>query len=403
MGNIDPRDLEELDKSFRLAKPRLKTDNLDLKQMHKAVNFGIPKIDNEDEINKDIETKQKSVNVKIDSPKIKITIKPTKENTQKIIQKPQIKIQENNDFSSTSISFIPYGTNLLNISQAIEQLKIDQKSFKIIQDNYLSAEQLKYIIEKINKVSDIDEKEKEKLINFYQNIITHKEKIITQRQKANIILEKIKNENFRTHLSEEIQRMFRDSGDLYIYYKNFNLIDDNIKKFFLNRITNIDYYILKKIKDIIQFNQNDLFFRFEEVIEFSQVLEARNIIMTHFHKQVEQLALQEKLEKDIKLQLEKVLELLLSIAKEYSKKGRYGKAIFKSTNLTNQIKQQYFKQIDNIIKPIASKLQKIKLDLETEDYVSIKLLKESIKDIDIKNIKSQCNSTYKTVISKEIK
>ena len=394
MGNIDPRDLEELEQAFKRTRPRLDGNNLDLTDMHKAVNFGVPTL-NED--------KEEPVKINVASPKIKITIKPSEATSEKIIQEAPEDLSKKGDFSATSISFIPYGGSFLNASQALENITKDEKSFKILEDSYLGLEHLRFVTGKIDKIYDLGQSQKLTLKHFFEKIIHHKEKISMSRTKAKDVLTKLKDEKFRTRLSTEIQRMFRGSGDLYEYYLGFKAIDDSTKKFFLNRITNIDYYILKKIKEIIAFNQNDMFFRYEEINEFAQVLEVRNVLMNHFHLQVEQLASQEKLSEKFATELDGLLEKMVAVAKDYGKTGRYGRIVTRSSALVDKYKNDYLKKINDILEPAIAKIQKTKLDLETGDFVSIELLKQSIKDIDVKDIKFACDKTYQETIKREIK
>lgn len=394
MGNIDPRDLAEIEQSFKRTKPRLHTESLDLTQMHKAVNFGVPTLSAD---------KEEPVKINVASPKIKISIKPSTSSTEKIVQEIPENISKKGEFSATSISFIPYGGSFLNASQALEHITKDEKAFQILEDNYLGLEHIQFIIGKIDKIYDMPQSQKLILRHFFEKIIHHKEHINSARSKAKDVLTKLKDEKFRTRLSTEIQRMFRGSGDLYKYYEEFKAIDEQTKKFFLNRITNIDYYILKKIKEIIIFNQNDLFFRYEEINEFAKVLEARNVLMSHFHLQVEQLASQEKLAEKFATELDDLLEKLVAIAKDYGKTGRYGRVVNRSSGLQDRYKIDYLKKINTIIEPAIAKIQKTKLDLETGDFLSIDLLKQSIKNIIVKDIKSACDLTYQNIIKKEIK
>lgn len=394
MGNIDPRDIDELEQAFKRSKPRLHTDNLDLTAMHKAVNFGVPEL---------AEEKEEPVKINVSSPKIKITIKPSSATKDKIVSSSQADVIKKGEFSASAISFIPFGGSFLNASQALEKISKDEKSFSMLEDNYLGLEDLGFITQKIDKIYDLSQSQKLTLKHFFQNIINHKQKVQSKRSKAKEILAKLKDEKFRTRISTEIQRMFRGTGDLYNYYQDFKSIDEQTKKFFLNRITNIDYYILKKIKDLITFNQNDLFFRYEEIIEFSKLLEARNVLMNHFHTQVEQLASQEKLAERFSSELEDILQKLFIIAKDYAKNGRYGRVIARSSNLLDRYKEDYLKNINDILDPAIARIQKTKLDLETGDYISIELLKQSIKNIVIKDIKSACDLSYQNIIKKEIK
>lgn len=384
--NIDPADLELLSKSFKSVKPKYKGEK-SIDQIARTINFGEPKFSDD----KNIE------DIGINSIKIN---KPSEKASQ-ILEEPKIKItipQETKiKFSGKSISFIPYRGNFLSAYEALQKIKENKKNFEYLEDTYLNEEQINNILEKINKITDLSENDKNKLKDFFNEILSTKKNNFQKRQKAKELLDKIKSKNFRVNLSNEIQRMIKNTGDLYNYYNKFDLIDEQIKKEFLSKIQAIDYYIVKKIKEIIGFTNIDLFFRYDEIIKFLTILETRNILMENFHQEVENLSNENK---TISLYLENINNLLkeiTQIAKDFGKNGTYGKKIFISTELDQSIKNQFFTTINSFIKPEIDKIQKIKLDLETQNYISIKLIKENIDKIKINDIKNKCLNYFEKI------
>lgn len=378
--NIDPADLELLNKSFKPIKPKIKGDK-SIDEIARTINFGNPKITPDKEINK----------ISINSLKIKD--KNNKQQNQET-QEPKIKIiiseDKKNQFSGKTISFIPYRGAYLSAYEALKKIRENKKNFEYLEDAYLNEEQINIILAKIEKITDLTDQEKNILKLFFNEILQTKKRNLTKRQKAQELLEKIKSKGFRVTMSKEIQRMIKGSGDLYNYYQNFDLIDEDIKKEFLSKIQSIDYYIVKKIKELIGFTNIDLFFRYDEIIKFLTIVETRNILMENFHQEVENLANENK---NINLYLDNInhlLEKIILLAKDFGKNGKYGKNINNSTNLDRSTKENFFVKINNIIKPEIDKIQKIKLDLETQNYISLKLIKENLEKINLKTIEDKC-------------
>lgn len=411
MPNINLDELNEVSKNFR-NRPKPNFGGLSsLEKAQQEVNFGKPKIENNKvKISSNSPTpppaKKEEVKIKINisSPKIKKKIAKADEDKKKLVQSEDIdKLISGGEFSSHSISFIPYGAGLLNASQALEKINNQYKQFKTLEENYLTAENLNFILKKIEKIYDLNQSQKLTLSDFYESILQNKATADEKRKKALINLSKIKTKEFREKISAELQRMMKPQGDLYAYYANFTLIDDEFKKRFLRRILSIDAYIMKKIKELIILNQNDVLFRFDEILEFVSVINTRNILMENFHSQIEHLASHknqaDKLKKDA-LALE---EEISQIAKIYGRLGKYGQSIDRSSSITEKLKNSYFSLISEIMELPMTKIQRLILSLETGNYTTLESVKVKLLEILPKDIENACHETYEKIEKQAIR
>ena len=399
MANVSADDLASLAEAFpvKAVKPKLKGVN-SLNEAQRRVNFGIPQTA--------ISAKEEPIKIKIRlaSPTIKKNIPAPILSDKKINQEADIdKIASTGAFSASAISFIPYGVGFLNAFEALKQIKNNYKIFYSLQQNYLSEANLEFILTKINKIYDLSDKDRDNLRHFYHSLLISKQTAHKKRTSVKTYLDKIKSKAFRTKISEEIQRMMQPDGDLYKYYSAFSLIDESIKKQFLHRIAEIDFYIIKKIKEIINFTVTDIEFCFDEVLEFVSVIETRNILMDNFHEQVEQLASQKKLTDQMSKEIENTIASLEEIAKNYGKLGKYGRQINLSGSLLNQLKKKYFQSISGFISPNVAKAQETMLNLDTGNYNTLEDIKNAIGSIDIKKINKQCEEMFTNIKGKEIK
>lgn len=396
VGNISYDDLASLTGAFnKTPKPKLKTGSLD--DAARAINFGMP------ENHGKTPTNDLKIKINISSPTIKKNIVKSVDTKDKLVQEADIeKLISGNEFSSQSISFIPYSAGFITASEALEKITNDYENFYTLQQNYLSDDNLKFILTKIDKIYDLSQKDKNNLIHFYRTILDIKAQARQKRVKAETALEKIKTKVFREKLGSEIARMMKGSGDLYQYYISIDLIDSEVKKHFLNRIGEIDYYIIKKIKELVTFTKTDINFRFEEIMEFLNVIKTRNILMENFHSQVEQVVRQKKLSDDHHLQIEKTINALESLARDYGRLGTYGRQIFRSDSLLNQVKINYFQTIATLIQPSIIKAQGLILDLETGNFISLEKMKDAIDAIDVKEIKNKCDDIFTKTYKQKI-
>lgn len=398
MGNISYDDLASLNDAFnKTPKPKLKLSG-SLDDAAKAVNFGIPQYQT------DTPEDKKIIKINIASPSIKKVIKKTQDPQTKLVQEADIeKLVSGNEFSSQSISFIPYNASFITAAEALDKIKNDYKAFYAIENNYLSRENLQFILTKIDKIYNLSQKDQEILKNFYKTILDIKNKAQEKQVRAEKLLEKIKTKIFKEKLGAEITRMIKDSGDLYQYYMSIDLIDDEIKKFFLHRINEIDYYILKKIKELVTFTKTDLLFRYEEILEFVAIINTRNVLMENFHQQIEQLVSQKKTTDSYSLEIEKIIKALETLAKDYGRLGTYGKQIYRSASLLNQTKNDYFQNIASLIHPYTIKAQSMVLDIETGNYTSLEKIKNDIGSIKINDIQKQCEDLFTKTLNQKIK
>ncbi len=411
MANIDPDDLREVSKSFSRTKPQIGGLS-SLEQAQREVNFGTPDISNKNQ-KKSIEPSKDAVNIPINSTKIKINLASPKikkritkpqDNSTKLVQTEDVeKLISEGEFSSHSISFIPYGAGLLNASQALNKISSNYKQFKILEENYLTKDNLQFIISKIEKIYDLSQSQKQTLKDFYNLIFSNKKKTDIKRQDATKLYSKIGSKDFREKLSTEIQRMMRPNGDLYVYYTNFELIDAEFKKRFINRILSIDAYVIKKIKELMNLSQNDILFRYEEILEFISVINTRNFLMDNFHREVEHLASEKNEADKLKNEVSKIEGEISNIAKIYGRLGKYGVSIVRSSGITQRLKDSYFDQISEIMEPPMTKLQRLILSLETGNYLSLESVREKLDSIDPKEIENSCFKTYDKIEKQAIK
>lgn len=408
MANIDPNDLKDISRSFK--RPRPSSGGLSsLEKAQREVNFGTPKINQKQEvdtIDKRSETPLKEIKIKLNvsSPKIKKRPTPPQDKTKKLVQTEDIeKLVSEGEFSSKSISFIPYGAGLLNAREALDKIKNSYKTFKILEENYLTKDNLKFIFAKIDKIYDLNTRDKQTLKDFYNLIFTNKKKADESRDKAKKLLAKINSKAFREKLSAEVQRMMKPKGDLYVYYSNFDLIDEEFKKRFIARILSIDAYIIKKTKELVNFNNNDILFSYSEILEYISVINTRNYLMENFHQQVEHLANEKNEADNLKKEALKIEQEISDIAKTYGRSGKYGLSIVRSSGITQRLKESYFSLISEVMEPPMTKLQKIILSLETGNYLSLKSIQEKLDKIIPKDIENSCFKTYEKIEKQTIK
>lgn len=403
MSNISSDDLKEI--SISLAKkPKLNPTSLD--SMARAINFGTPKTEIEKDpllepnINKPV---SKTVKINIASPKIAkrpVQADPTQK---KLVQEIEVDRLVKGEFSSNSISFIPYGAGFISAKEALDKIQSDYANFKVVQKNYLSLESINLIISKIDKIFDLDANQKSDLRNFYTSLYSKKQNLKENSLKAQSILSKIKGNQFRINLSKEVQRMMPNSGDLYLYYKNFNLIDEETKGQFLEKIVSIDAYIIKKIKEIVTLNQNDLNYCFDEILNFIEIINERNILMHNFHEQVNHLT-QQKISSEKYLKMaNQTLQNISQVAKDFGKSGKFGREILRSSNLINSFKNNYFILISQIIEPNITILNKIIFNINTGNYPSLESVKSHLDQINIDQINLKCKEIYDQTLEKSIK
>lgn len=398
MGNISYDDLASLNDAFnKTPKPKLSLSG-SLNDAAKAVNFGVPQYENI--LPKD----NQKIKISISSPSIKKIIKKSPEDQSKLVQEADIeKLVSGNEFSSQSISFIPYNASFITAAEALDKIKNDYKIFYAIEENYLSKTNLEFILSKIDKIYNLSQKDQEILKNFYKTILDIKNKNSSEQTRAEKLLEKIKTKVFKEKLGTEITRMIKDSGDLYKYYVSIDLVDPETKNFFLHRISEIDYYILKKIKELVGFTKTDLIFRFDEIIDFVKVIDTRNILMENFHQQVEQLVSQKKAIDLYNQEIAKIINSLESLARDYGRLGTYGKQIYRSDSLLNQTKNNYFQNIATLIHPYTVKAQSLVLDIETGNYTSLEKIKNDIGSINLKEIQNKCEELFTKTLNQKIK
>lgn len=406
MDNININELKELSRSIgKPQKPKLagiKSLNDAARSVHfGAPNIAISNIKPETKIASSQYSPQK-IKIKISSPTIKTKISKPDFEEKKLVQETDIeRLFAHGEFSSESISFIPYGAGFINAKEALNLIKIDYQQFKTIEENYLTPENIQLIITKIDKIFDLEVFQKDALKDFYSSILYRFTLVANKRKKAQTILEKIKSKEFRLKLSGEVQRMAKN-GDLWKYYNNFSSIDEIIKKKFLVRIASIDSYILKKIKELIILTQNDVNFRFDEILEFHSVIESRNILMTNFHDQIEHLTRQKNQADKMLLDSKDLLGELIKITAVYSKNGKFGRSIARSEGLLNRLKNNYFEEIAVQIEPAMIDLERIVIDLETGNYEYLEAMKQRLDNIDLKNLEDRCNKIYEKIIKQAI-
>lgn len=406
MANIDPNDLKEVSKSFSRPKPQVGGLS-SLEQAQREVNFGKPntKEKTDDLVSTPAKNTsvKKAIKISLSSPKIKKSASKPKDNKELIQTEDVEKLVSEGEFSSHSISFIPYGAGLLNASQALEKINTDHKKFKILEENYLTKDNLKFIINKIDKIYDLNDSKKQTLKDFYSSIFIIKKNADTKREEAQKLLKKINSKVFREKLSTEIQRMMKPKGDLYVYYSSFDLIDEEFKKRFISRILSIDSYIIKKIKELVNFNTNDVLFSYAEVLEFISVINTRNHLMENFHEEVEHLANEKNKADSLKKEALKLEDEISNIAKTYGRSGKYGTSIIRSSGITQKLKESYFSQISQKMEPSMTKLQKIILSLETGNYLSLGSVKEKLDEISPKDVENSCFSIYDKIEKQTIR
>lgn len=407
MANIDPEELKAAARGFS-KKPRPRFGGLSsLERAQREVNFGAPKISVDKEkpsTASPTNDKEKKIKISLSSPTIKKRIQKPQEDKKKLIQTADVeKLISGGEFSSHSISFIPYGAGFLNASQTLQEINLNYKIFKTLEENYLTSDNLNFILAKIDKIYDLEQSQKQSLKDFYLLILKTKQSADEKRKKALEVLSKIKSKTFREKLSTEMQRMMKPQGDLYLYYTNFDLIDQEFKKRFLARILSIDAYVIKKIKELVGLNQNDVLFRYEEILEFVSVLSTRNLLMENFHAQVEHLASQRKQADDLKKEALKLEKEISNIAKTYGRGGKYGSSIDRSRSLIKRLKEAYFNLISEIMEPPMTKIQRIILSLETGNYLSLQGVKEKLDQISAKDIENACFKTYEKIEKQKIK
>ena len=125
--------------------------------------------------------------------------------------------------------------------------------------------------------------------------------------------------------------------------------------------------------------------------------------MNNFHTQVEVLSSQKKTADALYDSAEDLVQKLAKIAKDYGKNGAYGSVINRSVSLLTKSKDEFFRNISDIIEEAYTKTQSIILDLETGDYLTLDFVAERIKDINIKEISAKLNALYKKTLEKQIK
>jgi len=406
MPNLDIQGLNKKTISQKYSKPKLggiSSLNLASRKLH----FGEPKISNNNiEIKNNTlnnESQTQKIKINISSPTIKKKIIKSDLGEKRLVQETDINILlSRGEFSSEAISFIPYGVGLLNAKEALQKINEDIEEFKILQENYLTTDNLKFILNKIDKIYDFNDSQKITLKDFYFSIYKKQKDKSQKIVKTNEILQKIKSNQFRTKLGEEVQRMAK-TGDLYKYYSTFELIDDNIKKIFISNILNIDYYIIKKSKELVIFNQNDVNFRYKEILDFYEVISRRNILMNNFHSQTEHLLSQKKIANEYEEEAKEMLAYINSITKNYSRTGKFGRSIDKSSLLLNNLKEHYFREITIIIEPVLIKLERVVIDLNTGNYKTIESIKGRINSIDLKSLENKCHKIYEKIIGQILK
>lgn len=406
MSSLDIKGLNKKVISQKYSKPKLggiSSLNLASRKLH----FGEPKItQNSIEIKKNISNNNddsEKIKIRISSPTIKKNIIKSNLDEKRLVQETDINILlSRGEFSSEAISFIPYGIGLLNAKEALQKINENYEEFKILQENYLTMDNLKFILNKIDKIYDFNDSQKIALKDFYFSIYKKMQNKSQKIAKANEILQKIKSSQFRTKLGEEVQRMAKN-GDLYKYYNDFELIEDNVKKSFISNILNIDYYIIKKSKELIIFNQNDVNFRYKEIIDFYEVISKRNILMNNFHSQTEHLLSQKKVANEYEEDAKDMLSYLNNITKNYSRRGKFGRSIDKSSLLLNHLKEHYFREITLIIEPVLIKLERVIIDLNTGNYKTIDSIKNRINSIDLKTLENKCHKIYEKIIGQILK
>lgn len=393
---VSSEDLEAVSVSLaKSIKPKLKaTTSLD--KAVRMASFGSPQIDISSTTTNNLhDSIQQPIQIKLSSPTIKKRITKAPEEQKKLVQEADIdKLISHGEFSADAISFIPYGAGFLTAHEALAKLGESPVKFKTLQENYLSNESLNFVIEKIPKIYDLDNTQKEKLYSFYTVILDRRLKNSKEIEKAKTIMAKIKNKSFRTQLGTEISRMIPDSGNLYKYYSDFDLIDEVVKKTFLAKINEIDSYILKKVKELLGFNKIDLAFRWQEILDFSQILESRNILMINFHQQVEHLLAQKKAADELKNRCEKLVNEIKQLAYDFGKNGKFGITISRSRNIINKIKTSYFMRVQQLIDPSLTRLQKTIFDLELGNYFDLESINQRIDGINPEQIRTECKEIF---------
>lgn len=415
LANIDFDELKEISKNFQ-QKPKPNFGGLSsLERAQQEVNFGFPeksktkssvaKVDlKKDNLSKTGLSHELKIKINVASPKIKKYVGKAKPSQKNLVQTEDIeKLVSQGEFSSRSISFIPYKSGLLNASEALDKINNDFKNFKLLEENFLTEENISFILSKIEKIYDISSSQKMTLKDFYLSIQKEILNAKSHRQKAAESLSKIKTKAFREKLSQELQRMMKPNGDLYTYYVNFKLIDEEYKKRFLLRILSIDSYIMKKIKEIISFNQNDISFRFDEILEFVSVISTRNILMENFHHEIEQLAEQKKEIDNLKDEALKLEAEISKLAQVFGRSGKYGRSIERASNITEKLKKDYSLNISQIIEMPMTKIQKIILSLDTGNYITLKRVNDELKTISSKELETKCLEIYNNTQKQAIK
>ena len=407
VANIDPEELKDISKNFRV-KPKF-AGLSSLEEAQKQVNFGVPQI-NVNEKERDIDSlqvtdrKKPAIKINLTSPTIKKDIDTSTNTEKKLIQETDVeKLVSEGGFSADSLSFVPDGAGFITAKDALKKIEKHKDKFASLQDNYLTGQNIEFIISKIDKIYDLSDLQKTMLREFYQHILKNKKTAKLKREKASEYLHKIKQKQFRENISYELQRMMKPNGDLYKYYTAFELIDEEFKKRYINRILSIDAYILKKMRQLMEYNQNDLLFGYDEILEFVAVLDTRNLIMENFHQQVESLALQKKQIDSMKQEVSSLESKILSIAQTYGKSGKYGNMINKSSGITQKLKKSYFNNISECINQPMNQVQQIALMLNTENYTSIDLVKQKINTINISSIENKCLAIYDKINKQTIK
>lgn len=408
---VSKDDLEAVTKSLaKSTKPKISvTSSLD--SAIRRTNFGAPKIniDQTDYLRSEKNPtlrkwSNQPIKIKVTSPTIKTRVSKAPQVEKKLVLEADIeKIVSHGEFSADAISFIPYGAGFLTAREALEKFSQNPQEFKVLQEAYLSDQSLQFIISRLDKIFDLNNSDKEKLHNFYSGMLFFRSKIAKEKEEAKKNLAKIKLADFRTKLGQEVSRMIPRSGNLYNYYANFDLIDNLSRKSFLAKISQIDTYILKKIKELVTFNQIDLYYRYDEVLYFSKILEARNILMSNFHSQVEHLLSQKKSADEIKEKCQNLISSIKQIAADFGKRGKYGAQIARSGSIINKIKTAYFIKLQQFIDPPLTRLQKTAFDLELGNYIDLETVKTRISDIDATEILHEAREIYDKFSKETIK
>lgn len=390
---VSPQDLEAVSQSLaRSTKPKLSALN-SLDKAARVANFGVPNTDISEKF--PASSNETPLRINLVSPTIKKRLDKAPQEEKKLVQEAQIdKLISHGEFSSDAISFVPYGVGFLTAHEVLLKINGDPEQFTILQENYLTDTSLKFIIDKIDKVFDLDHNQKEQIRSFYLSILLKRQKKSTQIERVKAILSKIKSKTFRTQLGSEITRMIPNSGDLYNYYANFNLIDEEIKKMFMAKINQIDGYVLKKTKELLSFNQNDINRRYQEILDFSETLKVRNVLMDNFHSQVEHLLAQKKAAENLSFKCHDLIKTIKEIAFDFSRKGKYGLSISRSSEIMNKIKTIYFVNIQQVIEPVITRLQKTVFDLEMGNYTDLESINQRIVVVDPTKIQTECSKIF---------